>query len=365
MTRGRIVMAVSDDLATDQRVARHCRTLAAAGYEVLLIGRRWEDEPCLADDAPYATDYVVMRRQRGWRYYARLNWLLARRIRKEKADIVWANDTDTLPACRLGAWGRPTRLVMDAHEIFPEVPEIVHKPLVQTVWRTLERWLMPRCAARLTVCESLAQYYRQRLGVEMTVVRNMPERPPRPVARGERGTQPVLLYQGALNVGRGVDWAIDALQWLPHCRLTVVGSGDVEQELRRYAAQKPWADRITFAGRMRPEALETLEADVGLVMLEDMGLSYHYALPNRIGDFVWRGIPMVVSDLPEMAAFVKRHRVGEVMRGTGAKALAESVGRVLARRWTDEDFGSARRDMDWEKEKKKLLASIEFAPPQN
>ena len=42
-----------------------------------------------------------------------------------------------------------------------------------------------------------------------------------------------------------------------------------------------------------------------------------------------------------------------------ARALAEAVRRVLAREWTEKDFEAARRDMDWNKEKEKLLGIVE------
>lgn len=166
-----------------------------------------------------------------------------------------------------------------------------------------------------------------------------------------------LLYQGCVNKGRGVDWAIDALEWLDDCRLVVVGGGDLLEQMKAYATSKPWADRISFTGRLKPEELMqlTTKADVGLVMLEDLGLSYHYALPNRIGDFVAAGVPMVVSDLPEMAAVIRRFGVGEIIDGTGAKSLAKAVKKVLAKEWKENDFDKARKDMDWKKEKQILI----------
>lgn len=64
---------------------------------------------------------------------------------------------------------------------------------------------------------------------------------------------------------------------------------------------------------------------------------------------------MVVSNLPEMAAVIRRFGIGAVMDGTGAVSLAEAVKKVLAKEWTDDDFIEARQDMDWNKEKQKLL----------
>ena len=347
-------MAVTNDMVTDRRVQRHAATLKESGYDVVVLGRK----------------QIVTRHAHGWRFYYEYNIALRRAVAGQKPDIVWANDTDTLLGCWLAARRCRAKLVMDAHELFPEVPEIQHKPLVKWVWRTLERKLMPKCDALLTVCDSIAGYYKERYGVEMAVVRNI--RGQWPVASGQCAMQDctsqlntehlplntkTLLYQGHVNLGRGVDWAIDALEWLEDCLLVVAGDGDLLEQMKTYAASKPWADRVTFLGRQTPDALQALtaKADVGLVMLEDMGLSYHYALPNRIGDFVQAGVPMVVSDLPEMATVVMRYRIGEVMRAPGARALADSIKKVLACGKEHYDFSLAQRDMDWNKEKHILI----------
>ncbi|MBQ3788336.1 MAG: glycosyltransferase, partial [Bacteroidales bacterium] len=301
----KVVMAVTNDLLTDRRVMRHAETLREAGCEVECIGKR----------------ELGVKARRGWRFYAEYNVRLMLRLLRTKADIVWANDTDTLAACTLAAKLKGKKLVMDAHELFPEVPELIGRERVKRVWEWIERMMMPRCDALLTVCQSIADYYKERYGVEMVVVRNV-----RRVESGEwraesgewragSGKPKMLLYQGAVNKGRGVDWAIDALEWLEDCRLVVAGGGDLLEEMKAYAAKKPWAERIAFMGRLMPEELEglTRKADVGLVMLEDMGLSYHFALPNRIGDFVAAGVPIVVSDLPEMSRVVREYGVGEVI----------------------------------------------------
>ena len=355
-------MAVTNDLVTDRRVMRHVAALREAGYEVSVIGR----------------NDLVLKHCRGWLFYAEYNLKLFRCLKKERSDVVWANDTDTL----LGSWlaakvcrRTKARLVMDAHELFPEVPEIEQKSLIKWVWRAIERCLMPKCDALFTVCQSIADYYKEKYDVEMTVVRNVSDclnvsmleclsadvKNTQTIKQSGNPALHVLLYQGCVNKGRGVNWAIDAMEWLEDCRLVIAGGGDLLEEMRVYAQSKPWSDRIEFLGRLTPEELEPLtrQASVGLVMLEDIGLSYHFALPNRIGDFVAAGVPMVVSNLPEMAAVVRRFGVGVVMRGAGARYLAEAVKGVLSKEWKEEDFAEAREDMDWNKEKLKLIKIID------
>lgn len=368
-------MAVSNDMSGDQRVARHAAALCEAGCEVVVVCRKLDDRPPLEGD--WKVVRLPLKWRKGWRFYAELNRKLRRFVAQERPDVVWANDTDTLPGCWLGH-GK-ARLVMDAHELFPEVPELEGRPIVKWVWRTIERWLMPKCDGLLTVCQSIADYYRDRYGVKMEVVRNIAEGE-RLEVKGERlefsilnsqlsNSHHTLLYQGAVNEGRGVDWAIDALELLPDCRLVVAGVGDKLEEMKAYARGKAWSERVLFLGWVAPSELKELtrQADVGLVMLEDRGLSYHYALPNRIGDFVAAGVPMVVSDLPEMAAVVRKFGVGEVIEIDNSKlknekycalALAEAVKRVLAKAWSEEDFKAAREDMDWESEKEKVVEMV-------
>lgn len=360
----KIVMAVTNDLVTDRRVDRHCRELTAAGYEVLLIGRLLPHSKEV--ERPYRTERMELRHLRGPKFYAEFNQRVARRIVEEKPDLVWANDSDTLPGCWWAAHRLRCRLVMDAHELFPELPEVIGRPVVRLAWRLINKCLMPRCSALITVCQSFADYYRGHNGVEMTVVRNVQPTDASLQPKAETPEHPVLLYQGAVNVGRGVDWAIDAMEFLPDCRLSIAGGGDLIEEMRRYAGSKPWADRIDFLGLLPHEELDRLtpSADVGLLMLEEMGLSYHLTLPNRVGDFVAAGVPVVASDMPETARVVKQYGVGELMDAPGPRALADATQRLLERwRTLDEAqrkalFVPAREDMDWKKEKEKLIECV-------
>lgn len=350
-------MAVTNDLATDRRVQRHAATLRSAGYAVLLLGR----------------GDLYVRSSRSFRFYAEYNLRLFFRLLRTGCDIVWANDSDTLPACWLAARLKRRRLVLDAHEIFPELPEVVGRKHVQRVWRIINRMLIPRCDALLTVCQSFADYYREQHGVDMQVVRNLqptdPLLPPLP----HTAEHPVLLYQGAVNVGRGVDWAIDALEWLPQCRLVVAGTGDVIGKMRDYAASKPWADRVQFLGRLSVETLETLtpQADIGLLMLEDRGLSYRLTLPNRVGDFVAAGVPIVASPMPETAAIVQKYGIGELLDAPGPRPLADAVQRLLLR-WSPlgpqerlAAFDQPRRDLDWNREQQRLLSLVQSLHVRN
>ena len=129
------------------------------------------------------------------------------------ADILIANDLDTLPANYLVALVRRKKLVFDAHELFTEVPELIDKKLVRSVWLTLERWILPKIKHSYTVSQSVADEYYKRYRIPMAVVRNLPMRLNLSDKTERFPGLPLtdfVLYQGSVNRGRGLEALIDA-----------------------------------------------------------------------------------------------------------------------------------------------------------
>lgn len=366
----RIVLAVTNDLATDQRVDRSCISLVEAGYDVVLVGRKLPENPKL-DPRPYTMQRMRLVFRRSALFYAEYNFRLFVKLLFVRADAFFANDTDTLLACRMAAAVRRKKLFFDAHELFPEVPELVDKPRVRAVWRHIEEKCLPHIDAAFTVCQSVADEYYARYGVTMTVVRNLAMRfSDNQKTDKETSTTPMLLYQGAVNVGRGVREAIDAMQYLPKCRLVVAGDGDLLPELREYASHLEWADRVCFLGRVRPEELHTItgKASLGLCLLEDLGLNYRYALPNRVGDFAQAGVPLLATDFPEIRRIFDSYGIGTLTEACPKMKngkmyekyvieLADTIRKTLDF-WNDmpaqeraQRFQRAGEELCWEKEK--------------
>ena len=403
----RIIMAVTNDLLTDQRVDRSCRALQESGYAVTLIGRRLghasgfghtsnEVAEKALDARPYRCVRMRLLFRRSALFYAEYNMRLLLKLLLMRADAFYANDSDTLPACCWAARLRGKKLLFDAHELFPDVPELVGKPRVQRVWKWVERTCLPRVDAAFTVSQSVAEEYRRRYGVAMTVVRNLPERIengelrmenyPGAAALNVTGDTPaqfsilnsqLILYQGAVNVGRGVRELVDVIGRLPQCRLVVAGDGDLLDELREYATDKPWSERIMFLGRVDPNQLHALttKADMGVCLLEDLGLSYRCALPNRVGDFVQAGVPLLATGFVEIQRVIEHYGIGATTEACPAVKDGEAYDQYLGRladtiadtlhAWhtmpqeeRDRRFARARKELCWDNEKKTLIKTI-------
>src|SRR5690606_18336935 len=133
---------------------------------------------------------------KGFLFYLEFNFRLFFKLLFTPADCFGAVDLDTLLAMRKVAWLRRKVVVYDAHEIFTEVPELLHKPFKKAIWKTLERLFLPGVKYSYTVNQSLADYYHEQYGLKMVVVRNMPfyRYPTTPLPN-----KGFILYQGAIN----------------------------------------------------------------------------------------------------------------------------------------------------------------------
>ncbi|MFN8395318.1 MAG: glycosyltransferase [Bacteroidia bacterium] len=276
---------------------------------------------------PYATRRLRLLFHSGKLFYLNYAVTLCWWLLWQRADILLSNDMDTLLPNWMVARLRRKVLVYDSHEYWTEVPEL-RRGLVRAVWLRLEKWLFPRVDAAMTVNASIARIYEQKYGLPVQVVRNLPQLinwedvPPRKARQ--------VIYQGALNVGRGIEMLIDAMEYLPEYQLVIVGYGNVDRALREQAASRAWAGRIDFKGFLAPESLRpvTAASSLGVSLEEDLGESYHLASSNKLFDYIQAGVPVIVSDLPEMAAVVRKHGVGEVLTAYGENSpqrLAERI----------------------------------------
>lgn len=368
MKNKRILVAVNNDLVTDARVHKVCISLEEAGYSVCLIGLRRKAS------AELLRSYSV-RRFRMWvkggpLLYAEFNARLLFSLLFTKGDAVLCNDTDALLACYTAAKIRRLPLIFDAHELFPELPEVVDRPLVRKVWQKIEDGVFPRLKYCYTVCRSIADYYWERYGLKMEVVRNIPSHEPEntvihPVDLN-RKEKYMLLYQGAVNVGRGIEWLIETMKFLPDCCLVICGGGDCLREMKKLAFDSGYAERILFTGRVPQQELKryTVQADLGFVLLEKLGLSYYFALPNRIFDYMRFGVPVLATDFPEIKRVVEEAQSGRLITHYEPAYLAQEIRQTL-QEWESpekrERLKETARQYSWENEEKALLKVVERA----
>jgi glycosyltransferase involved in cell wall biosynthesis len=203
-------------------------------------------------------------------------------------------------------------------------------------------------------------------GCDFAVVRNVPVVQPASVASPPLALkQPVLLYQGALNVGRGLAELLAAMPEVP-ARLIICGEGDCSAALRAQAAQLGLlaSGKVEFRGYVLPADLRQLteQATVGIMLLENVGLSYYYSLANKFFDYVQAGIPQLCIDFPEYRALNAQHEVAELVPDLLPATLASALARLLPGGQPGAHYQQlaancrlARQEWSWQKEAQTLV----------
>ena len=362
------IVCVTNDLSTDQRVHKTCMTLQKCGYWVKETGR------LLPESMPLERPYFTIRKKlwfrKGPQFYAEFNIRLFLYLMSSKVDLIVSNDLDTLPAAYMAAMLRGKRLIYDTHEYYTEMPELVHRPVIQKIWRVLEDYFFPRLTDILTVNCSIARLYGDKYHKTVHVSRNIPSTfaPERLKSRTELGLpedKRILILQGTgINIERGAEEAVLAMEYLENTVLLVVGSGDVFPTLHKLIEEHGLQEKVIFKPKMPFAELRqyTMNSDLGLAIDKDTNLNYHFSLPNKLFDYIHSGIPTLSSGLIELKQIIDQYDIGYYIQNHEPKHIASVIHCIFS----DEarylvvkgNTAKAKEELCWEKEEKVLMGVI-------
>ena len=337
MRQKRVFMTVSSDLATDNRVHRSCTVLEALGFQVFLIGREKKNSPQMPERS-YSVRRIKLYFEKGAFFYANLNLRLFFILLFHKYDYIFANDLDTLPAAFLVSRMKRKPILYDSHELFTEVPELTTRPRIQKIWSAMERFMLPRLKEMGTVNQSIAAIFKQKYQLEVSVVRNVPQKLGSIAAFSKSelqlsDDQKMLIIQGSgLNVQRGIEEAVLAMPYIANAVLFLVGDGDVIPEIKKLVAAHSLQDKVRFVPRLPyPELMRyTASADLGLALDKPLSLNYQLALPNKVFDYIQAQTPIVASRLVEIEHLIQKHDCGELIDTVSPEAIASCINVLLA-----------------------------------
>ena len=358
----KIIISVSTDLISDQRVHKMSTTLHNSGYDVLLVGRKLNND--FFSKRPYRVKRFNLKFRRGFLFYMFFNIRLFIFLLFNKCDIFYANDLDTLLPNFIISKIKNKPLVYDSHELFTEVPELIDKKIVKSFWLFLEKKIFPKLSNVITVSDSIANFYKKKYQIDSLIIKNVPYLKTNNSLvekkyniQGFNPNKKNIIYQGSLNKDRGISIMIDTMVHL-NANLFIVGSGDFKKELLEYTIKKKLINKIFFLGRVPFQQLKsiTCEFDLGLSFEEDTCLAYRYSLPNKIFDYLHAEIPILASDFPDISSLVINNKIGEVLSSRNPKQIASQIEYILKNKNIyNLNFKSTKKKFCWENQEKKII----------
>jgi glycosyltransferase involved in cell wall biosynthesis len=371
----KIANVVLNDFTRDNRVLKTSIALVEAGHEVTVVALHRNQLPRVErHPAGFRIERVRIYIP-GFRVLAPFKWAeLALRIALiyRKADAWHCNDAEAFGMGLLAKRFRSgLKLVYDCHEFESErngKPAWLSKAV-----RRMESRHIRKAEEVIVVSPSIKSAYESRyneLGMRrISLVRNVPNARsgnavahPLRTSLGLKSDDFVAIYQGALTINRGIETLLAMAPRLNGSRIHLVfmGYGMLEPQVMESVHQNA---NVHFQPAVRYEEVldYTGDADVGLVSVKPVCLSYLYCLPNKLFESIQAGIPVLVNDLPDCVALIEEFGIGtrvanDTPEGWHA-ALVEAESKSPA--WKVQAIGGMREaqaELNWENESHQLTA---------
>jgi glycosyltransferase involved in cell wall biosynthesis len=359
----RICFLIINPFDYDSRARLICRDIIESGYELDIITSVGNNPQAFAGAAIHRiAQHTKPFRQRR---FIEFNSQAAEIAGKLQPDIIHAVDLDTLWAAITAAKRSGGKVVYEARELYTELLSLHRRPVAKFFWRTLEKRLINKADRVVTINHSIAEELSRRYDIaKPAVVMN--------VDKSESVSQVIdirrefdftekyiLIYQGVLRPGQGIERALHALKSIPDAGILFVGEGPYRARVEAIATQLNIKDKVKFAGMIQPEQLPsfTAAADAGLLLMESTALNNYLALPQKLFQYIMAGTPPIVSDLPELKRIVEADDLGLVLKNGSSsedsRAISDFLQKELAK--SARNCHKVISQYCWEVEGKKLM----------
>lgn len=366
----KVLITFLGNIDYDTRCNNLFNTLSSKGFDVEFIGFDWLTENFTSVKGN-KTVYKLSKKPLSLFFYLKFYSLLKLNLLSKKFDIIFAEDLYCLPVCVIIGKLKKAKIIYDCRELFGFLAGLKNKKLVQKFWSSIEKMFIRKADLVLTTGNMDSEFIRNQYQIKNDlVVRNLPlyKKADSPfdyhATFNIEKSKKVLLYQGVILHGRGLIMIFDFLQSTNEFVIVVAGGGEMLSYYKELADQLHITDKVFFIGKIPQDKLinYTAGAWLGLALIENISLSYYYALPNKLFEYIMAEIPVIATDLPQMKKIIDEYQVGLTVRENDIEQLKHALNKLKS----DENYYNqlkencriASQHLNWENEVKNLLNLI-------
>lgn len=389
-------MLVWNNFLHDARVLKEAQTLQAAGYQLCVYAVH---QPGVTKEQEFLEDGIEVRRikagaakathqkqgylkkvtflsamhkiiQRSWWHIATLCSIVYRR-----PNVVHAHDVNTLPTAWLASRLAGAKLVYDAHEI--STSREGYNSIRKWVAR-VEAYLMPKADGVITTTDMRAKYFARAYKVPRPLVlQNRPRYKAHTKTNkireqlGLSNEKPIVIYQGGLQQGRGLELLVEAAFQVPGAYFVFVGSGHLTNRLKVLVAELNLQDRVFFIPAVLLAELPayTASADLGVQLLENTCFNHYTTDSNKLFEYIHAGLPVVATDFPEIRKVIDEHKVGLLVPEGDLSEIVKVLNSLIESQETRRQFAErsllVAKDLSWEEQESSLIKLYNRILPPN
>lgn len=378
-TLSSISMMVWNEFINDARVLKEANTLQDKGYRVTVNALKLKNETPESEElcSGIKVKRVSGKKPRGGNHrksqfsalikassqmFSMIKMMV--RVARSKPDIIHAHDIEVLPAAWFASKLSGALLVYDAHEISTS-REGFQSMRKWIGW--IEKKLMPKANATITTTEMRAKFFSRAYSISRPIV--LQNRPSYYELRNSTRIRdelslnkswPIVLYQGGLQAGRGLEMFVRAAQGIDDAYFVLIGSGRLEDNLKELVRELDISYKVKFIPMVPLSELPdyTASANIGVQPLQNTCLNHYSTDSNKLFEYVLAGLPVVATNFPEISKIVNQYQVGlltdESLEGL-ISVIKKLVSEPQLREKYKENALKARRELCWESQETYLL----------
>lgn len=358
MTR-KVCMFVWNNLINDARVKREASALAEEGYDVTVI--------CTKDDNTLKEEIIEGFKVKRVNASSTLQ-VIINMIRKgsnEEFDVYHSNDLKTLPQGYIcSKILKNKKLIYDAHEV--ETSRTGHKGKIKYYF---EKFLVGKVDKMIMTTDTRAEYNSELYKIKKPeVIHNYPFIKEIDYSKFNLYqianipfNEPILLYQGGLQPGRGLENIVGAIPKFKKGITVFIGDGKSKDKIKAMVKERGIQDKVRFLDTVPSEDLMyyTQHAYLGFQVLQNTSFNHYSALSNKLLEYTMMEVPVIASDFPEMSKVINKYKVGISIDSHVYDNISDAVNYLLdnPEKYMElkQNCSYAKEILNWNREKKRLL----------
>ncbi|PEC51960.1 glycosyltransferase [Bacillus sp. AFS096315] len=282
---------------------------------------------------------------------------------KKKYDIYHANDLNTLPQGILCAKVfHRSKLVYDSHEV-----QSSRSGYENPIFGKIEKFLIRYIDIMIHENYTRAKYTQDLYHIDLPeVIHNYPfvSKPEEKKAinlhevLGLDSNEPILLYQGGIQKGRGLELIVKATPQFKRGTVVFIGDGKIKPVLLDLVDKMNLENRVKFIDKVPVDELlnYTRNAYLGFQVLNNINFNHYSASSNKLFEYMMSGVPVVACSFPEIQKVVEKEYVGVCVDSHEVDSIAEGVNYLLDHPEKRDKMSvnclEARHHYNWNNEKK-------------
>ena len=240
-SKKKVLITFLGNINYDTRCKNLYDTLSANNFDVEFIGFDWLTK----DFVETRGNISIFKLKKGFlsiSFYLKFIWHIKLKLLTTKASIIFAEDIYTLPFAVIFGKLKRAKIYYDSRELFGYLAGLKEKKFKQAFWKWTEKFFIKKADYVMVTGPMDGEFLRKEYGIKnLILLRNLPRYYKTELKLDLHSqlqldkSEKIILYQGVLLKGRGIEKVFAVLSELPDHVFLIIGGGEYLEHYQKLA----------------------------------------------------------------------------------------------------------------------------------